>query len=826
MPDQRSVMKEFRFLDEKRVAKGLTPAEEARYAHLRDLIGPELGAGGLRPGFDVDAAAARLRDSLLPAGLRNRPPPTPAAAEPPAPEEPAAAEALESAFAEQPFAPLETAPQPEGFFDPASLSEAQPAYDAGAAEGEGQAWDPNAPALVEAPAEPGAAYDAGQGWDPNAPPYDATQAEWDPNAQPYDPTQAQWDPNAQPYEAAPPADAGAQPWPAPDANAAYDAEGPAYDPNAPPYDPGASPEAGGQGYPEPSPEAAGEVLPEAGAEGEPPSFVADDGSLAPAGWYAEPAQGEAAPPPSPGEGEPPALSDAGIDSMLPFDPAAAAAITPGEVPEGFGERVGEYDDTAGFASRYVDAAPADLPQEGPEFQAAQAVSADESEGWQPEAVLDEGFQLESGGSFDATAEAAAPEWAGGAAAPPWESEPAAAPEEPQDFAAPDAAVAAPEVEAEYVEPLPDGEEPAEAPAFESAVEGAALAEPEPVEPLEEASHAEPAPAADEFSVDVAEAPAEEGALPALDFSRPDFSAGLPSEEEAAFVEASGPAPEAAALEPSFDVAVEPEAGVPPIDLGGAAPGLELTQPPGAELSPDVSAAVVEVAEEDLPTIEGEEILEELPAEPAPAELEFAPAPAPAVPEPAIPEPEPTLPEPELAVPAPAPAAIPVAARPVPPPPPVAPPLPVAPAAAATPPAPAVPPPPIAAEAPAQEGVRVPGTHRVVVHTVEGQVKRGVLEDAALDAGSLGLLPQPGAAPELVPAEKVKAIFFMLGPGEKAPTPEGKKVRVTFRDGRQVAGFSPDYRDGGVGFFMIPGDTRTNTGRIWVYRSAVRQVSVT
>jgi hypothetical protein len=49
--------------------------------------------------------------------------------------------------------------------------------------------------------------------------------------------------------------------------------------------------------------------------------------------------------------------------------------------------------------------------------------------------------------------------------------------------------------------------------------------------------------------------------------------------------------------------------------------------------------------------------------------------------------------------------------------------------------------------------------------------------------------------------------------------------VTFRDGRQVAGFSPDYREGGIGFFMIPADTRTNTGKIWVYRSAVRQVAV-
>jgi hypothetical protein len=41
----------------------------------------------------------------------------------------------------------------------------------------------------------------------------------------------------------------------------------------------------------------------------------------------------------------------------------------------------------------------------------------------------------------------------------------------------------------------------------------------------------------------------------------------------------------------------------------------------------------------------------------------------------------------------------------------------------------------------------------------------------------------------------------------------------------VAGFSPDYHEGGVGFFMIPADTRTNTGRIWVYQAAVKQVSV-
>ncbi len=123
------------------------------------------------------------------------------------------------------------------------------------------------------------------------------------------------------------------------------------------------------------------------------------------------------------------------------------------------------------------------------------------------------------------------------------------------------------------------------------------------------------------------------------------------------------------------------------------------------------------------------------------------------------------------------------------------------------------------------GVSVPGSHRVVLHTVDGQVKRGLLVDALLDAPLLPLQPQGPGAPEELPTDAIKAIFFMLAPGEKAPSPEGKKVRVTFRDGRQVAGFSPDYQEGLVGFFMIPADTRTNTGRIWVYQSAVKSVAV-
>ena len=83
----------------------------------------------------------------------------------------------------------------------------------------------------------------------------------------------------------------------------------------------------------------------------------------------------------------------------------------------------------------------------------------------------------------------------------------------------------------------------------------------------------------------------------------------------------------------------------------------------------------------------------------------------------------------------------------------------------------------------------------------------------------------GAVPERIARTRVKAIFFMLPAGTKAPTPDGQKVRVTFKDGRQVAGFSKDHKAGGPGFFVVPADNRTNTSRIFIYRHSVQAIAV-
>ena len=108
-----------------------------------------------------------------------------------------------------------------------------------------------------------------------------------------------------------------------------------------------------------------------------------------------------------------------------------------------------------------------------------------------------------------------------------------------------------------------------------------------------------------------------------------------------------------------------------------------------------------------------------------------------------------------------------------------------------------------------------GKRQVVIATEQGMAIR--FEESDVRSMGRGAYGVKGIAlekgDEVVSAESLP------------PVAEGKRVRVAFRDGRQVAGFSPDYREGGSGFFMIPADTRTNTGRIWVYRDAVRQISL-
>jgi hypothetical protein len=117
---------------------------------------------------------------------------------------------------------------------------------------------------------------------------------------------------------------------------------------------------------------------------------------------------------------------------------------------------------------------------------------------------------------------------------------------------------------------------------------------------------------------------------------------------------------------------------------------------------------------------------------------------------------------------------------------------------------------------------IAGEHRVVVHTLEGSVKRGIVIDIDLSAPNVALWSgAPGSSAEEVPISRVKAVFFLLQPGEHAHVVNGRRVKITFVDGRQVEGILGD--EMGQGFFLLPIDARTNTARVYVLSHAVRSV---
>lgn len=120
-------------------------------------------------------------------------------------------------------------------------------------------------------------------------------------------------------------------------------------------------------------------------------------------------------------------------------------------------------------------------------------------------------------------------------------------------------------------------------------------------------------------------------------------------------------------------------------------------------------------------------------------------------------------------------------------------------------------------------LRVEGEHRVAVHTRGGRTRRGSLKDVDLGKSQFSLIPQGGGAEEPVYHAEVKAIFFMLAPGEKPQPASGGRVRVTFADGRSVEG-SRDGTEAKHGFFLVPVDAaRTNTRRIYIAREATTDI---
>jgi hypothetical protein len=160
--------------------------------------------------------------------------------------------------------------------------------------------------------------------------------------------------------------------------------------------------------------------------------------------------------------------------------------------------------------------------------------------------------------------------------------------------------------------------------------------------------------------------------------------------------------------------------------------------------------------------------------------------------------------------------------------------PVAPAAPSRPPAPSIssvaPAPPASPSRPAARPAprRTAGSPEtpVIIHLLSGTTVRGNVDQFDPGSGTIVLLgSQEGAPEQAVEVRDVLAVFLGLG-RDGRPTPaSGPGVVVQLANDRQIAGYTPDYVEGGAALTVIPEPRRPNLDRVWIPAWAVKAIDL-
>jgi hypothetical protein len=130
-------------------------------------------------------------------------------------------------------------------------------------------------------------------------------------------------------------------------------------------------------------------------------------------------------------------------------------------------------------------------------------------------------------------------------------------------------------------------------------------------------------------------------------------------------------------------------------------------------------------------------------------------------------------------------------------------------------------------------------NKVVAHYADGKAVKGFTNDFILGKEFFHLSvagAAPGTKPVLVGTSELKALFFVKefagDPGRrdqqefdpKRPS-EGHKIRVEFKDGEVLVGFTNGYKPGRPGFFLVPADPAANNDRCYVVTAATQTITL-
>ena len=133
-----------------------------------------------------------------------------------------------------------------------------------------------------------------------------------------------------------------------------------------------------------------------------------------------------------------------------------------------------------------------------------------------------------------------------------------------------------------------------------------------------------------------------------------------------------------------------------------------------------------------------------------------------------------------------------------------------------------------------EPTTLPGSS-VVARFTDGRVVKGTTQDFAPHKPVFHIAVRGEAAAKAlaVNISSLKALFFVRSfegnPKHveildlESATGHGRRIVVTFTDGEVISGFTTGYSKDKPGFFLIPGDPKTNNARVFVVGASVKKV---
>ena len=129
--------------------------------------------------------------------------------------------------------------------------------------------------------------------------------------------------------------------------------------------------------------------------------------------------------------------------------------------------------------------------------------------------------------------------------------------------------------------------------------------------------------------------------------------------------------------------------------------------------------------------------------------------------------------------------------------------------------------------------RAPMEQKLVVHTKEGKIHKGVTHDFDPGRDEFHVLPaEGGGIPMPMKVEGLKALFWVkdylgnrdfVARREFADDTKARKAVVVFSDGEEIWGTVDGAVEEERGFFLTPSDKQDNNLRIFVVRSALKEL---